>query len=170
MKLLHYLALTSMLYLPAAVSAAPPDQGPTQAPMQAPKAAPMQAPTQAPMEAPKAAPMQAPTQAPMKGPMQAPTQAPMQAPKAAPAPMQAPTQAPLKGPMQAPTQAPTQAPFKSAQVDQGYRSYSFEPGPAPYASENFGGDYGGGYLYRDYGRRTGRSFENVSNKMMGRVD
>jgi hypothetical protein len=58
MKMLPFLALAAVICLPAAAFAAPP----TQAPVQAPKAAP------APMQAPKAAqaPMQAPTQAPLK--------------------------------------------------------------------------------------------------------
>jgi hypothetical protein len=64
MKMLPYLALASVICLPLTAFAAPPTQAPLQAlkaapaPMQAPKAA------QAPMQAPKAA--QAPAQAPVK--------------------------------------------------------------------------------------------------------
>jgi hypothetical protein len=83
-----------------------------------------------------------------------PAQAPMQAPKAAPAPMQAPKAA----------QAPTQAPMKTAQAAGGYRTYSYEPAAAGYS-------YGTGYSSGAYGRRnTGHSYQNVTNKTLGRVD
>jgi outer membrane biosynthesis protein TonB len=112
---------------------------------------------------PTQAPMQAPQQAPKAAP--APMQAPMQAPKAAPAPQQAPMQAPSK--MAQPMQAPTQAPLKTAQADAGYRSYSFEPDAAAYSSAG----YETGNSYRAYSRRgMGRSYENVTNKTLGRVD
>jgi hypothetical protein len=94
-----------------------------------------------------------------------PTQAPMQAPKAAPAPVQAPMQAPMQAPKaaQAPMQAPTQAPMKTAEVGGGYRTYSYEPGAAGYS-------YGGGYSNGTYRRATGHSYQNVTNKTLGRVD
>jgi hypothetical protein len=48
-----------------------------------------------------------------------------------PVPVQAPTQAPAKA-VQAPAvQAPTQAPVKTAQVNNGYRTYSYMPGTVP---------------------------------------
>lgn len=91
-----------------------------------------------------------------------PTQAPLQAPKAAPAPMQAPMQAPKA--VQAPVQAPTQAPIKTAQAAGGYRTYSYEPAAAGFS-------YGTGYSSGAYGRRsTGHSYQNVTNKMVGRVN
>lgn len=104
---------------------------------------PVQAPTQAPAQAPKAAP--------------APVQAPMQAPKAAQAPMQAPKAA------QAPMQAPTQAPVKTAQAADGYRTYSYQPAAAGYSS-------GGGYSSTYSRRAAGHSYQNVTNKTLGRVN
>jgi hypothetical protein len=72
----------------------------------------------------------------------------MQAPKAA----------------QAPMQAPTQAPMKTAQAAGGYRTYSYQPAAAGYS-------YGNGYSYGgSRNRGTGHSYQNVTNKTLGRVN
>ena len=68
---------------------------------------------------------------------------------APPTPVQGPTQAPSKqvqAPAQAPkaTQAPVQAPAKTAQADTGYRTYSYQPSPAP-MNYGYGNNYGRGY-------------------------
>ena len=66
--------------------------------------------------------------------------------------------------VQAPTQAPTQAPLKTAQAGAGYRTYSYEPGAAGNFSD---GGYSNGASIR---RGTGHSYQNVTNKTLGRVN
>ena len=64
------------------------------------------------------------------------------------APSQAPAQAPPSKQVQAPAQAPTQAPAKTAQVDTGYRTYSYQPTMGYGYADPYNGYRGRGPAYR----------------------
>ena len=85
---------------------------------------------------------------------------PLTAFAAPPGPSQAPLQAPKAA--QAPAQAPIQAPMKTAQAAGGYRTYSYQPA----TGYSYGGYPNGGYRTR----AAGHSYQNATNKTLGRVN